>query len=193
MKTQGLYFLIFSAIVAATSCIKKSDVADVNTGSYFVRFKANGTQQNFTIPATTSQFYDSITVAGNKVHIYTVAAANMNAHSIQIGIYADKPLNASTNFKESELLYSYQPKMTMLYVNNPSGFGNLSIGSYDPLPPYSYPSVIRDCNISITELTASSIKGSFSGTVYLQKSNGEPDVNNKTSITNGEFFLPAKF
>lgn len=193
MKRQIFCFLLFNLILIVAGCKKKPVIVENNNGQYFVKFKANGAQQNFTIPSSTAQFHDSITVAGKKVHIYAVGAAGMNFHSIQFGIYSDKVLTGTTNYRESDLLYGYQPQMIMIYVNNPTSFGNLSIGSYDPLPPYSFPSIPRDCSISLTEVTATSIKGTFSGTVYLEKPNGEPDLNNKTSITNGEFFLPALF
>jgi hypothetical protein len=183
---------LLALVVMITGCVKKSDIIGNNAGPYYVKFNANGAQQNFTIPLSTAKFHDSLIAFGNKIHIFSTGAANQNIHSLQFGIYTDKLLTSNTTYKESELVFGYQPKLIMIYDNNPGTFGNLSIGTYDPFAPFLYPGTPRNCVLTIEEITATTIKGTFSGIVYHEKPNGDPDISTSINITGGEFFLPAK-
>lgn len=185
--------MAFSSIFI-TGCKKNTDII-TNNSQYYVRFKANGVEKNYTIPVTTSQFHDSLIFSGNKVHIFATGGANSNGHIITLGIYSEGLLTANTVYKESDLLFGFQPKVMFIYNSNPGAYAYLSMGSYAPIPSAfpQYSGIQRDCKITMTNVTSTNIKGTFSGTVYHEKNNGDPDLIDKVSITDGEFFLPAKF
>jgi hypothetical protein len=199
MKKQlfRIYLAVIVIAAMATGGCKKNteNLVNNNNSGYYIRFKANGLQQNYTIPVTTSQFHDSLTFNGNKVHIFATGGANINLHSITLGIYDNTLLTSATTYKESDLIFSYQPKVMFIYNNNPGSFGYYSISNYAPIPALfpEYAGIERDCKITMTNVTSTNIKGAFSGTVYREKNNGDADVADKIKITDGEFFLPAKF
>lgn len=76
---------ILAVSVSLYSC-KKEPVGDLLTGPYYMRFKANGTKTNYTIPFSGLSgdslkqgiLHDSIISFGKKIHIFLFGTADLH-------------------------------------------------------------------------------------------------------------------
>ncbi len=181
--------LLIGMVLFAASCKKENiELTTAGTSPYFIRFKANGVQKNYSIPMTQKSYHDSLTLNGNKVHWFEVAAANNVIETIDIGVYSDSFVVSNT-YNEKDLLFSYQPKVMIAY-QVPGNMGYISCGIYY-LP--IFPKYNRNCTVSITELTKTTVKGIFSGTLYqLDNTTGQPSLKDSVQITGGEIYMAVK-
>lgn len=132
--------------------------------------------------------HDSLTLAGNKTYWFEVAASDKNMESIDIGVYSDRYVVANT-YKETDLLFGYQPK-AMIAFQVPGGLGYISCGIYDP---QIFPQYNKACSVTISSLTKTDVKGTFSATLYqLNNTIGYPSLKDSVQITGGEFYMPVK-
>jgi hypothetical protein len=151
-----LSFALFGVIF--NSC--KSD-ADEST--YYVRFNADGTRIEFTIHGLLVAAFGQ---AGNQYN--GVFTGGDNSSNISLQVYDNKSIVPATftgyTLSESTFvgaLIGYQDKNGTLYTQ----------GSINP-----------NSTITITEITSTAVRGTFSGTV---KATGKSDI----SITGGEFYV----
>lgn len=157
------------ALVSALGCSSSTDSTSTNGSTYFIRFTANGTQYEyhdqlaFPISATfihTGNEYNAV-VAGESDNVATTGG------TISLGAFDVVPITTKT-------YGALQP------VGTSGGFtlGQITytIGGVG----YSNMDASNDIHVTFTEITATTVRGTFSGTL---KSSGHPNV----SIT-GEFF-----
>jgi hypothetical protein len=173
--------------IIGTSCKKEANAVQENKNPYFIRFKANGTEKKFTLPAAIA-YHDSMNVV-QKSYWFTGTSANQSGSEsllfsvwdlkkVQIGIYRDNEISFGVQFKA---LLSFQP-VTGLSYHSGGMFNNLVSSGYT-----------ANTVITISELTDKVTKGSFSGTLYQVSSNGAPPLlSGALLITEGEFYLPVR-
>lgn len=185
----GYGLIILCSLVSVISCKKESPgLAAGGSSPYYISFKANGVQKTYSIPMTQKSYHDSLKLNGNKVYWFEMAAANNVIETIDIGVYSDSFVVSNT-YKEKDLLFGYQPKVMIAY-QVPGNMGYISCGLYY-LP--IFPKYNRNCTVTITELTRTTVKGNFSGTLYqLDNITGQPSLKDSVQITGGEIYMPVK-
>lgn len=174
MKTFKSFSISRFAIVVSCLCVlsacKKENGASNNapTTGYYMKFKANGTQVNF----TTSSALILKDTSGYGFYEMGIAGVTSSA-SDQFGL----------------ALYSYSAPSTGLSFtggiiptpNQPAAF--LTYGIYSTQTTYtSLPSTNNEVSVVFTEVTDNYIKGTFSGNLYSDL------TTLKYKITDGEFY-----
>ena len=160
--------LRFTGILAAglfLSACGGSDSTGPDDGSYYLRFKANGTQISYT----------------DQVRLSASVGQASNQHTL-VALGFDN----TTNF--SIIFFDGAPVSQKTYsgydINQNLGVFIGVLFAYEDQAGVVYgPGDTNDESATITELTASSVRGTFNGTVRVA---GQADV----LITNGEFYLP---
>lgn len=196
MKKKSAYFGLcicaFAAAMLVTGCKKDSDLlSDTNNGPYYVKFKANGESKKFSqVPLYPGFFHDTIDIgAGIKKHIYQFGMGSNNlAESLSFAVLSYDTLRVNREYKETDYIDPYTQELMFSYSGNPPGSGFYFSSSMYALSNNS--GIIQNCSLTVTELGLTHIKGHFSGMVYFQNINtGDPELNKKIVITEGEFFL----
>ena len=128
--------LLFTMAVSTTSCKKGSTI---NPGDSFIKFKVDGIEQNFTLASGFN--HEDYLVYQVKGSLATDTAANY----FQISIYNDGPLSLNFDYStpDWQVEIFYHDAASVRYEN-----------------PFDQISTIK-----ITEVTATRIKGTFSGVV----------------------------
>jgi hypothetical protein len=181
----GYGALLICLVVLGASCKKITpELPDVSNSPYYMRFKANGVFKNYQMPA--NNIHDSVTITGKKIYGFQAGAANSTFESLVIIVWSDSFV-VSNKYKETDLVFGYQPKAFIGY-QVPGSLGYISYGLYDPQTLAKY----RNSVITIASISNKEVKGSFSGTVYQQNSSGDLYLKDSLQITNGEFYLPVK-
>jgi hypothetical protein len=132
-----------------------------NASGHYVRFNANGTQVSFTIDASLQAAFAH---AGN-AYDATLTGSDLNG-SISLTVL---DVVAITTKQYAGYQISGGGLVGVLIVYQQSGAGYRSVTTS-----------ASDAVITITDITATEVKGTFSGTL---KRNGQPDI----VVTNGEF------
>jgi hypothetical protein len=132
-------------------------------GEFYVRFRANGTQEVFNLPNNVLTTFDKI---GSEFHFGTAGVA-ANGNSISLAIFDVVAITTA----------SYAGFTT---VNSSGGYRLAQILYTVGGVQYENTDANQDHRITITEITPTTVKGTFSGTV---KATGRASI----SITNGEF------
>lgn len=156
-------------ILATTSCSKSSDDEEEGNGNgYFISFKANGTS----IEYKPDDFMVASFVDDGTYFLATFAGVGRSS-AIQFQAHDHTAIVE----KEYSGYFVKQATQTPAYVIGASiSFSQLQV-------THSTPDKDPDVNVTIDEITATTVRGSFSGTL---KSKGKDDVN----ITKGKFFIP---
>lgn len=168
----GYVSLLIGTTLFAASC-KKSipDPASVSSSQYYMRFKANGTQKEFT--ATTAYYFTTACSLNGGTNDSTGNGFTINIISINV------PILANSMYNETEAVPSpggYTPTVYFAYaINSPS---NYNYGSWIAEPAEHS---VYACTVKILELDATHVKGTFSGRVRERK--GSSFI----AISNGEF------
>jgi hypothetical protein len=163
-----LQFAIFVSCLGILAACKKENGASGNapTTGYYMKFKANGTQVNFTA-----------SLASKDTLIYGFYAMGVAG------------VNSSTSDQFELDLYSYSlPSNGLSFsggivpeTNQPAAF--LTYGIYSTQSVFtSLPSTNNEVSVVFTEVTDDYIKGTFSGTLYADLTTV------KYKITDGEFY-----
>lgn len=154
--------ILFIALLSATfsSCSKDDEPAE---NDYYVRFNASGQKVEFKVHGSLVAAFGQS--GSNHNAVFTGYDATSN---ISLQVFDNKAITTATytgyTLSDSSFigaLIGYTDKSGTLYMQ-------------DALNPVT--------SISISEITATTVKGTFSGTV---KASGKTDI----SITNGEFYV----
>jgi hypothetical protein len=150
--------LVSIAVMAACGGSDKNPTGPGGS-TYYLRFKANGTQVNFTAQASLYAAFAQAGAQYNMIGTGYTATSNSN-----IQVYNNSPVVVGTysgyNINGGALvgaLVGYQDDGGVSYTN-------------------------QSATITISEITSTTVRGTFSGVV---EANGHPDI----TITNGEFRL----
>lgn len=154
---------------------------------YYIKFDLDGTPLEYTDDAIA-------TVTGiNGDGLYgaaLVAYKNVNAgakNAVTIPLFSSSPIAANTPYNDPVKATEKNGEMvpeSVIFWDDSTGTAYLTAGTLsDANGNTPLPGVVANAQVTITELTATDVKGSFSGTVY------RPDFAVSKSVTNGEFFL----
>ncbi len=151
-----------SVVIFVLFMISACSKDGVEDGSYRVKFKANGTTVEFNSQFTSTASFGQ---SGNQyVAVFTGYDAESN---ISIQVHDGKAIEAKN--------YSG-------YVSTGSGFSGALIAYKDKAGTVYTQGVPGNASITVSEITATEVRGTFSGTL---KATGKDDV----MITDGEFFV----
>ena len=178
MKLSYGTLLICMALFAA-SCKKEiPEPSAPGTSSFYMRFKANGIQKEFT--ATTAFFFGSSQCALNG------GTNDSTGNAFTIDLYSgNTPIQVNATYNETETVPapgSYTPSAYFGYaINSPS------IYNYSSWIANTTEHSVYQCSVKILELDALHVKGTFSGKVRSQQGS------NFITISNGEFNVKRIF
>lgn len=190
MKSRYLLAVLAIAGFGLSSCKKSGGAGDSgsNGSGYYMKFKLNGVQMEF----------DSQPIAGisysSQDNIYTcVIAAYKDVNSglknaVAITLFSNSVIAANVNYndpaKAKEANGDILPQNTIFFYDSTAN-AFLTMGALaDASGNIPLPGVVANAQLTITEMTSSYIKGSFSGTVYKSST-----LNQYYSITGGTFYL----
>ncbi|MGC4234028.1 MAG: hypothetical protein QM594_13705 [Niabella sp.] len=186
---KNILQLTFTCLLIALllgSCTKKEDVLN-KPGKYYIKFKANGVEKKLDmIPSSITSFYSSALYESLGYHIYEFGMASAQFKELMhIGIFTPSALAKKTYTDNSGGLL---PEALLTYSQAPlDGSVYFSSMAYDD----GGFQLKKDCKITITEMNDTEIQGTFSGTVYFEKDDGDPDRNKAVTITDGSFYVQA--
>ena len=181
-RKPGSWFLtilfLFSAAMFLTQCKKGDNPSNAAQGKYYVRFKANGVQQEYRSDFRVSASASDVPAHpfGNNIDTYAFAMdgygdTTLAYPDIQFQIRAPKPLKIDSVYKTIPRSSSKDGEVYLFYVEKVTTFEKyMSYGSSE------------NVQIRFTERTGTYIKGTFSGTVYAATNA------TKMEITQGEFY-----
>ncbi len=159
---SGLTGKPISVVIFVLFMISACSKDEVDDGNYRVKFKANGTPVEFNSqPTLTASFGQS----GNQ-HVAVFTGYDVESN-ISIQVHDGKAIEAKN--------YSG-------YVSTGSGFSGALIAYKDKAGTVYTQGVPGNASITVSEITATEVRGTFSGTL---KATGKADV----VITDGEFFV----
>jgi hypothetical protein len=175
---------------AVPSCKKSSGSGSNNNGgngSYYMKFKLNGVQVEYdSQPVALISFnsannlYTAALLAYKDVNAGLVNAVTMTVMSntaFAAGASYNDPAKATVNG-------SMTPETTILYYDAGAN-GYITLGALaDASGNVPLPGVVANAKLTITELTATYLKGTFSGTVYKSS-----DLQQVIQITEGQLYL----
>jgi|GEM_PF-3263429 len=198
MKKKCIAFSIGGIFIVALiigGCKKTTNSTDLDTtGKYYISFKANGEQVKYTNPVIVDSLPIGYDFGGYHVRIWEMGAANLQIHSMSLGILTEDSLPQSgRTYKESDIISGIWYGVIFAFNDSRGKYEYQSSGTYDSPVAEFYPDIPKDCTITLTDVGSNTLKGTFSGTVYTFNDNGEPVFTDKISITDGEFYLPASF
>lgn len=187
-KLTAAFFLVSFALLVLSSCKKSGGSGSSNGGSYYMKFKLNGVQVEF----------DSEPIAGISYSkadsLYTcVIAAYKDVNSglknaVTITIFSNSTIAAGVAYNDPAKAVGPNgaptPQNTIFYYDSTAN-SYLTMGAFaDANGSVLLPGVVADAQLTISEMTSTYIKGTFSGTVYKSST-----LNQYYSITEGEFYL----
>lgn len=182
MKNQFLtkaasYLILGFTIVALliVSCAKDNDDEAEGSGDgYYITFKLDGVAneiKDYVIPPWGSLYGDRKTYYGG-------FGATWAASSIDFWVYDSNPIVVKKDYS------GYVLRDTLLPDGTIYTFTEGSLINYIALPlTYSTGKINPNVHVQINEITATSLRGTFRGT--LKSDNGKPDI----EITDGNFFV----
>lgn len=177
-----LLSLVFS------SCKKSSSSGDPNSSSgYYMRFKLNGAQVEYTSQA----FAGLSQVKGDSIYTAVlVAYKDVNAgtkNAVTITVFTKGPLATGIGYNDPLKTRKANGDLlpqTVIFWYDSTATGYLTAGTLsDASGNVPLPGVVANAKLTITDLTSTYVKGTFSGTVYRS------DFAKSASITDGEFNL----
>lgn len=158
------YLLVFLLLLSLFSACKKENNSSntTATGTYYMRFKANGTQVEFT-------------------NQQSLVAAFSNTGNQYVGIFTGYDANSNMGLQ----VYDNKAIATGTYTGY-AAVGSVLVGtliSYQTSNSSIYGETGMDTTVvvNINELTSTAVKGTFNGILSGQ--------NDSMVITNGEFYL----
>lgn len=151
--------LAFALLMMFNACKKEENSND----GYMMRFKVNGAQVEFKTQASL------VAAFGQSGNIFNGVFTGYDAKSnISLQVYDNKAISETT-FSGYALVGSSFVGALIGYQDND---GTL----------YTQGSINSDATIKISEMSSTTVRGTFSGTL---KASGKSDI----AITNGEFFV----
>ena len=168
VRMSTLKAVVLTVAVLAVACGKDSDggTGPSNDGDLFYRFDANGTRVTYTVQQSLLGSFSR----NNNQRVLIITGFNANSNSalqvysgadIGVGSYSGYTINPAQGVVIGTIMH-YQDSNGVLYATD---------SSVNPTDV-----------VTITDLTATTVRGTFSGRL---KSAGRPDM----VITNGEFLV----
>ncbi|HTR27962.1 MAG TPA: hypothetical protein VMH27_01760 [Puia sp.] len=186
-KIASLTALTLITLVLS-QCKKSGGSKSPNNGSgYYMKFNLDGKAVEYSsqpvaeVPKPNSDgLYSAVLIAYQNVNAGT-------PNSITIIVYSSSAIAANVAYndpgKATETNGSQVPQSTVFWYDS-SAAGYLTAGEFaDASGNVLLSGVVANSMVTITELTGSDVKGTFSGTVY-RSDFGKSDV-----ITDGQFYL----
>ncbi len=189
---------VFCLVILLASCKKSTgnlnDNNNTNSG-YYICFKANGIKQEFkSFPiAQTSYnsdkkvyvtgllaYKDSAITDENLVNIVIMSATTLTAGAT----YKDPLKTVAGTNKVPQVIITYDDAQKKAFLS--MGLFADESGNFSVFVP-DYDKLVADANVTITEVTSTYVKGTFSGTVFNLDNNSY--VVSKMPLTDGEFYL----
>lgn len=171
MKKAFLSKILFSVILlglfAVSSC-KKSH--NSSPSGYYLKFKLDGTDKQYSLTTafftTQGPFYNCSMTGENDI--------SGTAEGMSIFLYSDAAITANTTYTDAEVTVDGQSttQATLLYADG-NGKQEGSTFLFSP-----------NVKVTITGIDASSVTGTFSGTIANTTDNSETQV-----VTEGQFRL----
>lgn len=204
MRRKIISLLCMLAIITG-SCKK---AADTSLSEYYIQFKANGIQKKY--PALLGMITLDLSASANyyKYLLGGTNATEAEKDDITIMISTPAQLNKNTYYGKKEVSISSAnaktSEVTIIYFDgNKTQFHSLNLPGYTvnangmvtSPAPFSNKTAIN-WQVTITELSPTFVKGTFSGTVYtvydfvdFMLGSNENYIKNKVEITDGEFYF----
>lgn len=165
MKNRMKFFLYTSLIlmlILAVSCAKDDEIP----GEYYMRFKANGNSVEYTYQLG---LIASFSQSENQ-YVGTISGMNDASSNFSLLLYDNVPITESVY---SGYDVSVGGTVGVLFAHKEKESG--AVFSSGVTADY-------DARVTLTEITETGVKGTFSGIV---KATGHPDIN----ISDGSFFV----
>lgn len=166
MKKAAGFFLVFTLLVTSLTFIVSCAKDDESPGEFYLRFKANGTLVEYTNQLALSAGFAQ---NGNQ-HVGTISGWNNSSSNFSILLYNLAPISETTY---SGYSVSADGTVGVLFAHKEKVSG--AVFGSGVTPDY-------DAMATLSQLTETSVKGTFSGTI---RAAGHPDI----GITEGEFFV----
>ena len=176
-KTINVFFgaITFVILSFSVGCKKKNDSTTNNSGTYFIKFKINGTQKEF---ANTSALFTQFNVGGGNPTIYTGSFQGVASSSTptvsNMGLSVNDIVAIAINKNYKSVIIGTSIAGSLVYMDAAGlvhGSDFVTSGS----------SGDDDAIIKLTEITSTSVSGTFSGKVASLGSS------TTYSITEGSF------
>jgi hypothetical protein len=148
-------------LLASIASCKKDSTTTPNSSSYYVKFKFNGTQKQYTA-YTTSLLGTASSADGCEIIGY---ASGTHPAGVTISVVDNAPITTNKTYTEAIGIFTYVDESGISYVA-----GSVYNGT--------------SFNLVITEIASDHIKGTFSA--VLQKAGTPIEYIN---VTEGEFYL----
>ncbi len=158
-KSKSLVLGLVIMAMVFSSCKKE----DASPEEYVMKFKSNGSQVVLNVQGSTVAAFAQAGTVFNGVF-----TGSDNVSSISLQVYDNKTISATT-YSGYKLVGSTIVGALISY-NDAAG------------TPYTQGSANPDASVTISEITETTVRGTFSGTL---KSAGKPDI----AVTDGEFFV----
>ncbi|WP_439481555.1 hypothetical protein [Cyclobacterium plantarum] len=174
---RGLFFsipsislLVLCLLVSFTSCSTGTDddIED-KIGDYMISFNGNGVLQEFT-----ADHFPQGNIFDNGTQYTGVFSGTRSSSSVGVSVYDNKAI-ASNNY--SGFVVTEPTQQSLAFVIG------ASINYNEGQTVYSTPDSNPQVTVTITEITSTEVRGTFSGTL---KSSGKEDL----VVTNGKFYVP---
>ncbi len=187
----------FAAILlcsfAFIGCTKSNDNPSSGAGAYYINFKADGVQKQYSSDAEMAITYD----ADQKIYVCLMGAykqfdPNMqdsSQESLSLLLFNNSTIVSGTTFQDPNKITQAdgtqigQLQITY-YDDQKQGYATLGLFTDSTGAFPGFPNVIADGKVTISELTSSYAKGTFSGTTYWDK-----DLKTTHVITDGQFYV----
>lgn len=149
---QLIFFITALLLLFTMSCSKSKDNNNNTPGSgYYLRFKLNGVQKDY--PMSTIEVDDVI--AG--VYGSTISGADpSNLTTIFNIMLLDNTALHTGTYNQAVIPGTYHTRGQLNYIDNGNSYSSISL----VLNPAA------TATINITEISATAVKGTFSGTLY---------------------------
>lgn len=182
LRTSTLHAVLFVALFMAGAC-KKTNNDNLGNGSgYYMKFKLNGMQMEYT-----GQVECNFNKVSGSTHVASFAGlkvalnAGSNAMTLALGTaddnktgvtYTNYTTTASGTEKAKALNIGYMDETGVTYLSWPDEFAAaLPVGTK------------TEAQMKVIEATSAALKGTFSGIVY------NADYSKELIVTEGEFYL----
>lgn len=166
MKKTVKLILILVVLVSGAFLFESCSKDEETPGEYYMRFKANGTLAEYTNQLGLAA---SFAQSGNQ-YFLTISGWNDASTNFSVVLYNLAPISESTY---SGYVASVDGTVGVLFAHKEKESG--AVFSSGVTADY-------DARVTLSEITETGVKGTFSGTV---KASGHSDI----SITEGEFFV----
>lgn len=189
--------IAFCLVILLTSCKKSSGNLNNNNtdGGYYIDFTANGMKQEFKSFPIAQTSYNS----DKKVYVTGLLAYKDSAitdeNLLNIVITSASPLIVGADYKDPLKTVAGAGKVPQVIITyddaQKKAFLSMGVfadetGNFSVFVP-DYNKLVADANVTITEVTSTYVKGTFSGTVFNLDNNSY--VVSKMPLTDGKFYL----